>query len=187
MVIMGVIDTETTGLGIFNRECPCHDDYAISIGIVIADVDIDTKHIKCLETMYSLIRVPDPMRAEDTYFIHGLCCEEIEAAPSPEEVCGKILEMRDNYGLYYTGAWNHEFDKYFLRRIFRLSKMREPDFKWIEMQPRKFAKLDHYVPSIRCEEIKCLAGHNALNDSLRALGVYANIGGFELDISNIRL
>ncbi|MCD1296266.1 hypothetical protein CUJ83_14785 [Methanocella sp. CWC-04] len=186
MVILSVIDTETTGLGIFNRGCPCHDDHAISLGMVIADVDVDTRNIKCLDSMYSLICIPDPSRAEDTYMIHGIRSEEIEKAPSPAEVCEIFLGMRERYGFQYAGAWNHEFDKYFIRRTFKLSGLKKPALNWVEMQPRKFAKLDHYVSSVIYPEIKGLAGHNALNDCLRALGVYATLGGMELDMSLLK-
>ena len=53
------------------------------------------------------------------------------------------------------------------------------------MQPKPYAKLDHYADSIRCEDIRALPGHNALNDCFRALGVYATIGGMEMDVSKV--
>lgn len=185
MVLLCVIDTETTGLGIFNKGSPRHDDYPVSVGAVVADVDIDHREITCLDSMYSLVRIPDPSRAEDTFFIHGITQEEIERAPMPGEVCERILSMKKIHGFDYAGAWNHQFDKYFMRKLFKLSKVRELPMNWIEMQPRKFAKLDDYVPRIVCDEIKCMPGHNALNDCYRALGVYATLGGFEIKMDMV--
>jgi hypothetical protein len=54
------------------------------------------------------------------------------------------------------------------------------------MQPVPYAKLDHHVQSVSQEDVRKLPGHNALFDSVRALGVFAHRKGFELDLSPIK-
>lgn len=185
MVIFGVIDTETTGLGVFDRYAPRHDDYAISVGMVIADADLDAQQIKCMDCMYSLIRIPDPERSKDTFHIHGISEDLVAAAPSPQDVCMAILGMQERYGFDVAGAWNHRFDRYFIDRLFKLSTMTQPRWDWLELQPVCYAKLDHHVQMVDREDIRSLPGHNALFDSIRALGVFAHRKGFELDLSPI--
>lgn len=183
-VILCVVDTETTGLGIFDRKQK-RDDHALSIGLVVADVDLETRHIECLDSAYSLISIPDPEMANDAYHIHGISPEMVAAAPDAAEVCRQFLQVHDSYGFEFAGAWNHRFDRYFIDKLFSRSRMRLPGLRWIEMQPEMYAKLDRYATSIACDDIKALPAHNALNDCMRALGVYATIGGFEIDISRI--
>jgi DNA polymerase III epsilon subunit-like protein len=186
MVIFGVLDTETTGLGKFDRRAPRHDDFAISVGLVVADADIDAEQIKCLDCMYSLIRIPDPDRSKDTFHIHGISEDRVAAAPAPQEVCASILGMQERYGFDVAGAWNHRFDHYFIDRLFRLSDLEKPEWDWLELQPAPFAKLDYHVQSVSHEDIRQLPAHNALYDSVRALGVFAHRKGFELDLAPIR-
>jgi DNA polymerase III alpha subunit (gram-positive type) len=186
MVIFGVIDTETTGLGKFNRYSPRHDDFAISIGLVIADADLDAERVKCMDCLYSLIRIPDPARSKDTFHIHGISEDRVASAPVPQDVCTAILRMQELYGFDVAGAWNHRFDRYFVDRMFSLSEMEKPKWDWLEMQPVPYAKLDHHVQSVSHEDVRSMPGHNALFDSVRALGVFAHRKGFELDISPIK-
>ncbi len=186
MVIFGVLDTETTGLGKFDRHAPRHDDFAISVGLVIADADLDAQQIKCTDCLYSLIRIPDPDRSKDTFHIHGISEDQVAAAPAPQDVCASILRMQERHGFDVAGAWNHRFDHYFIDRLFNLSEMEKPKWDWLEMQPAPYAKLDHHVQSVSHDDIRQLPGHNALNDSVRALGVWAHRKGFELDISPIK-
>lgn len=153
--------------------------------MVVADVDLDSRLVKCLDCMDSLIRIPDPAKAQDTFFVHGITPEEVAAAPTPEEVCQKFLTVHGNHSFEVAGAWNHKFDKYFVDKLFKQSGIRQPGFGWIEMQPKPYAKLDAYVDSIECREIKALPGHDALNDCFRALGVYATMGGLELDLASV--
>ncbi|WP_424360017.1 3'-5' exonuclease [Methanocella sp. MCL-LM] len=177
------MDTETTGLGIFGKER--RDDHALSIGMLVADIDLEARQITCLDCMDSLIRIPDPSKAEDTFFVHGITPEQVAAAPAPEEVCQKFLTVHGNHSFAFAGAWNHKFDKYFVDKLFKQGGVRQPGLNWIEMQPKPYAKLDNYADSIRCEDIRALPGHNALNDCFRALGVYATIGGMEMDVSKV--
>jgi DNA polymerase-3 subunit epsilon len=186
MVIFGVLDTETTGLGKFDRYTPRHDDFAISVGLVIADADLDAQQIKCMDCMYSLIRIPDPDRSKDTFHIHGISEDLVAAAPAPQEVCASILGMQERYGFDVAGAWNHRFDRYFVDRLFNLSEMQRPKWDWLEMQPAPYAKLDHHVRTVNHDDVRKLPGHNALNDSVRALGVFAHRKGFGLDLSPIK-
>jgi hypothetical protein len=186
MVIFGVVDTETTGLGKFDRRSPRDDDFALSIGLVIADADLDAMYLKCLDSMYSLIRIPDPSRSRDTFHIHGISEDSVATAPKPQEVCLSVLELQKRYGFDVAGAWNHRFDRYFVDRLFRLSRMERPAWDWLELQPMPYAKLDHHAQSAGNREIRSLPGHNALNDSIRALGVFAERKGFELDLSAIQ-
>ncbi len=157
----------------------------MSIGMLVADIDLEARQVKCLDCMDSLIRIPDPGRAQETFFIHGITPDQVAAAPSPEEVCQQFLTLHGSYSFAFAGAWNHRFDRYFVDKLFKQGGARKPGFGWIEMQPRPYAKLDAYADSIQCEQIKALSGHNALNDRFRALGVYAAIGGLELDVSRV--
>lgn len=56
IVMWSIVDTETTGLN--------DDDYVVSLGTLIADVNPDKGAIECVDSMYSLIRSPDPSMAE---------------------------------------------------------------------------------------------------------------------------
>jgi DNA polymerase III epsilon subunit-like protein len=185
MVTFGVIDTETTGLGKFDRRCPRDDDFAISIGLVVADADLDRMRLKCTDCMYSLIRIPDPSRSNDTFHIHGIDAGQVASAPAPQEVCSSILALQDRHNFDVAAAWNHSFDRYFVDRLFRLSDLRQPKWDWLELQPVPYAKLDQHVQTVSHDAIKGLPGHNALYDSVRALGVFAHRKGFDLDISPI--
>ena len=186
MVIFGVIDTETTGLGRFDRHAPCHDDFAISVGLVIADADLDAEQIKCLDCLYSLIRIPDPCRSKNTFHIPGISEDRVAAAPVPQAVCAAIWGLQVRYGFDVAGAWNHRFDRYFVDRLFGLSGMEMPKWDWLEMQPAPYAKLDYHVQTVSRDDVRKLPGHNALFDSVRALGVFAHRKGFELDLSQIK-
>jgi len=186
MVIFGVLDTETTGLGKFDRRAPRHDDFAISLGLVIADADLEAEQIRCLDCLYSLIRIPDPERSKDTFHIHGISEDLVAGAPEPQEVCAAIGSLQERYGFDVAAAWNHRFDRYFIDRLYRLSRLERPQWDWLELQPAPFAKLDHHVQSVGRADVRSLPGHNALNDSVRALGVFAHRKGFDLDLSPIK-
>lgn len=182
-----VIDTETTGLGIFDRVNPRHDDYPISIGMLIAEFDEDKKAIRCIDSMHSLIRIPNPERAEDTALIHGIMPEDLEDAPSPREVCDAVTGLCGDHGLSVAAAWNHRFDKYFVDRLYSLGKAQAPGFTWFELQPAKMARLSTYTKKVVArEDVLCLPAHHALCDCVRALAVFATMGGHELDLSGVR-
>jgi hypothetical protein len=85
-----------------------------------------------------------------------------------------------------AAAWNHRFDQYFVDRLFRLSDVEMPKWDWLELQPVPYAKLDCHVQTVSHDDIRKLPGHNALFDSVRALGVFAYRKGFELDLSQIK-
>lgn len=186
MVFFGVVDTETTGLGIFNKPSPRHDDYAVSIGLTIADADFDMQHIDCIDCFYSLVRIPDPARSRETFHIHGISEDRIASAPSPQDVCASIRGLQERYGFEVTGAWNHRFDQYFVDRLFKQSAGEQPGWRWLEMQPVPYAKLDKHAAAVSHEEVRSLPAHNALTDSIRALGVFADNNGFDMDLSRIR-
>src|SRR5208337_1962329 len=93
LALLCVIDTETTGLGKFDRSKPGRIDYPISIGAVIADVNVIKQQVRYVDGIYSLIRIPDTSRAEDTMLIHGILPEELDSAPGPELVCLKLNEL----------------------------------------------------------------------------------------------
>lgn len=152
---------------------------------MVADIDLDGRRIECLDCLGSLIRIPDPSKAQDTFFVHGITPDQVAAAPSPEEVCQRILTLHGSHSFEFAGAWNHRFDRYFVEKLFKQAGVKQPRMGWVEMQPEPYAKLDRYAESIQYEAIKALPGHNALNDCFRALGVYAAKGGFELDLTHV--
>jgi DNA polymerase III epsilon subunit-like protein len=186
MTLISVIDTETTGLGKFDKRGLREQDYPISIGIVVADVDESSKTIKCLDGMYSLIKIPNPSLAERTMLIHHILPEDVEGAPSPKLVCKNVLELYKRHGLIPVCAWNYPVDKYFMEIMFKMARVESPDLKWVEMKPESRACLDTYVNSfVHEKEVLNLEAHNAYNDCIRTLSVYAALNGFTLDISEV--
>lgn len=177
MVLWSVIDTETTGL--YDK------DYAISIGTLIADINPERCTIECVDSMYSLIRIPDPAMTEKTRHIHGISPEEVAMAPGPVEVCRQYQELLDRHMFTHAAAWNHTFDRRFVEKLFDLAKMRRPTLHWIEMQPFCRARLDSHVCNLKYDSIRKLPGHHALKDCARAIGVYAEGNGYELDTSSV--
>ena len=177
MVLWSVIDTETTGL--------YDEDYAISLGTLIADVDADRGTIECIDSMYSLIRIPNPSMTEKTRFIHGIYPEEVASASEPVEVCGRYVQMQERYGFSHVAAWNQSFDRRYVEKLFRQADMKLPSLKWVEIQPFNRARLDTYASQLKCKDIRKLSGHHALKDCARALGVYAEYNGYKLDVPSL--
>jgi DNA polymerase-3 subunit epsilon len=187
MSLISVVDTETTGLGKFDKRGLQEQDYPISIGIVVADVDECSKTIKCLDGMYSLIRIPNPSLAERTMLIHHILPEEVESAPSPRYVCKCVLDLFKRHGIMPICAWNYPVDKYFMDILFKMARLESPVIKWVEMKPEARACLETYVNScVHEERILGLEAHNAFNDCNRTLGVYAALEGFALDLSGVK-
>lgn len=187
MALLCVIDTETTGLGKFDRRKPVYDDYPISLGAVIADVNSSLRTVTCVDGMYSLIRIPDPSRAQRTMMIHGILPEEVEQAPPAKLVCNDMLHLLKRHDRMHVGAWNHQFDRYFVEILYAMARMPPPALKWVEMMPYEKASLDRCVANyVRHEEVRCLDAHNAFNDCIRALSVHAALRGYTLDISKVK-
>jgi DNA polymerase-3 subunit epsilon len=186
MALLCVIDTETTGLGKFDRSHPGRIDYPISIGAVIADVNMVTRQVRYVDGMYSLIRIPDTSRAEDTMLIHGILPEELDDAPRPAAVCQQLNALLSKYKTMPVGAWNYQFDKYFVDVLFRMARMVPPSLVWTEMMPASYSSLDRYVTKcVTHNGVLCLEAHNAFNDCIRALGVHAALQGYRLELSGI--
>lgn len=177
MVLWSIIDTETTGL--------YDEDYAISLGTLVADIDSNNGIIECIDSMYSLIRIPDPSMAEKTRFIHGIHAEEVANASEPVEVCRQYAQMQERYGFGHAAAWNQPFDRRYVEKLFKQAHMKPPSLKWVEMQPFNRARLDTYTGQLKCKDIRMLSGHHALKDCARALGVYAEYNGYKLDVSSL--
>lgn len=174
MVLWSVIDTETTGI--------VAGDYAISLGTLVADIDLEEGTIECIDSMYSLICIPEPSMAERTRWIHGISPENVATAPPPSDVCSQYLELKSNHCFIHAAAWNHPFDRRFVEKLFNLAKVKVPALQWEELQPKPYARLDKYVPRLKCEYAKSLSGHHALMDCARALCVYAEYNGYDLDV-----
>jgi len=186
VTLLCVIDTETTGLGKFDRSNPGRIDYPISIGAVIADVNVIKKQVRCVDGLYSLIRIPDTSRAEETMLIHGILPEELDSAPRPGMVCLQLNELLSKYETMPIGAWNNQFDKHFVDVLFRMAHMVPPSLVWSEMMPSSYASLDRFVKAyVKHDEVLCLEAHNAFNDCIRALGVYAVLHGYQLELSGL--
>jgi hypothetical protein len=58
MVLWSVIDFETTGKNKIRK------DYAVSLGTLIADINDEKGTIKCIDSFYSLINIPNPLMTE---------------------------------------------------------------------------------------------------------------------------
>jgi hypothetical protein len=186
VALLCVIDTETTGLGKFDRSRPGRIDYPISIGAVIADVNVLKKEVRCVDGMYSLIRIPDTSRAQDTMLIHGILPEELDSAPRPAKVCLELKALLSKYEEMPVGAWNYRFDKHFVNVLFDMAHMIPPSLAWREMMPSSYASLDRYVKAcVRHDSVLCLEAHNAFNDCIRALGVHAALHGYGLELPGI--
>jgi DNA polymerase-3 subunit epsilon len=183
VALLCVIDTETTGLGKFDRSCPGHIDYPISIGAVIADVNTITKQVHIIDGMYSLIRIPNTSMAENTMLIHGILPEELDNAPQPTKVCIEFKSLLSKYDSTPIGAWNYQVDKYFVDILFHMAHMVSPNLVWKEMMPSPYASLDRHVKAcVTHEGVLCLEAHNAYNDCIRALGVYTATKGYKLEL-----
>jgi DNA polymerase III epsilon subunit-like protein len=177
MVFWSVIDTETTGI--------VEDDYAISLGTLVVDIDHEEGIIECIDSMYSLICIPDPLITKKTQRIHGISPENIMLAPSPLDVCSQYLKLESDYRFMHVAAWNHLFDRRFMEKLFNLAGVKLPALQWEELQPKPYAKLDKYVPLLECEYVRSLSGHHALNDCARALSVYAEHNGYDVDVLSL--
>jgi hypothetical protein len=183
MTLLCVIDTETTGLGKFDRCDPGRVDYPISIGAVIADLNHIKRQVRYVDGMYSLIRIPDTSRAQDTMLIHGILPEELDSAPAPAKVCKDLNTILSKYETMPVGAWNYQFDKYFVSVLFRMASMLPPALAWKEMMPAPYCALDRYVNAcVKHDSVLGLDAHNAFNDSIRALAVHAALHGYELEL-----
>lgn len=186
MTLIGIVDLETTGLGKFDRANPARDDYPISIGIVIADIDEEAKTIHCVDSYYSLIRIPNPFRAEELSYLHHIFPGDLENAPRPRVVCDEILNLLEKYGDVPLGAWNHQFDHYFVNKLFSMARMNPPALKWMEMQPERMASLERWVTKyVDNPDVLELNAHDALNDCIRTISVIAAIRQYELDMTQI--
>jgi DNA polymerase III epsilon subunit-like protein len=177
MVLWSVIDTETTGL--------YDEDNAVSLGTLITDINPDRRTIECIDSMYSLIRIPDPSMAEKTRHIHGISPEEVASAPGPAEVCRQYTKLLDCHGFRHAAAWNQSFDRRFVEKLFDRAEMKRPTLHWVEMQPFHRARLDSHVCHLKCGSIRALPGHHALKDCARAIGVYAENNGYVLDTASV--
>jgi DNA polymerase III epsilon subunit-like protein len=177
MVLWSVIDTETTGL--------YDEDYAVSLGTLIADINPERRMIECVDSMYSLIRIPDPSMTEKTRHIHGISSEEVARAPGPAEVCGQYLKLLDQHEFRHAAAWNQSFDRRFVEKLFDQAEMKRPVLRWMEMQPFHRARLDSHACNLKCDSIRALSGHHALKDCARAIGVFAENNGYALDTSSV--
>lgn len=178
MAIWSVVDTETTGIS--------SNHYAISIGTLIADIDQKQNSIECIDSMYSLIQIPDPSMAELTKWIHGISTKQVSTAPLPSDVCNEYLKLKRKHRFKYAAAWNHPFDRRFIEKMFNMAEMNAPALIWKELQPIPFAKLDRHACNLNCNAIRNLKGHNALNDCARALGVYAEYNDYNLDVTSLK-
>ena len=179
MAKLCVIDTETTGLGKFDRSNPERKDYPISIGAVIVDIYNHDKSIQYVDGMKSLIRIPCPSKARDTMLIHGIMPEDLENAPKPAEVCKALTGLITRHDITYAAAWNYKFDRHFVDLLFDMAHMRPPSLKWGEMMPERYSSLEKYVSKYaRDERIRSLEAHDAFNDCIRALEVYAVLHGY---------
>lgn len=187
MALLCVIDTETTGLGKFDRSRPMRIDYPISIGAVIADINMVEKRIRYVDGMYSLIHIPDTSRALDTMLIHGILPEDLDDAPLPAKVCLELKTLLLKYEAMPAGAWNYRFDKHFVNVLFGMARMVPPSLVWKEMMPSSRASLDRYVKAyVTHDGVRRLEAHNAFNDCIRALGVHAALQGYSLELTNKR-
>lgn len=187
MSLISVLDVEATGLGKFDNTSRKEDDYPVSVGIVVANIDDETREVRCIDSFHSLIRIPNPLKVEETAFLHNIFPEDLENAPKPKEVCKQIIELYKKYGISSTGAWNHRVDRYFIDILFRMGKVEQPALKWIEMQPEHRASLEQCVLKyVNNPEVLGLDAHDALNDCVRTIGVIAAMKGYALDLSGIR-
>jgi hypothetical protein len=181
--LLCVIDTETTGLGKFDHSVKGKVDYPISLGAVIADVNILEKRVRYVDGMHSLIRIPDTSRAEDTMLIHGILPKELDDAPQPADVCTAFKGLLSRYEDMPACAWNYRFDKHFVDLLFRMGHMVTPELAWKEMMPTPYAGLERYVRSCVTQEgVLGLDAHNAFNDCIRALAVHAALHGYSLEM-----
>src|SRR5271157_2354600 len=112
MVLRSIIDFETTGLNKW------HSDYAISMGTLIVDFDNDDSTIKYIDSLYSLIHIPNPAMAKDTHHIHGISTIEVAKAPEPSHVCTEYLNLKRQYKFKQAAAWYYPFDKGFFERLY---------------------------------------------------------------------
>jgi DNA polymerase III epsilon subunit-like protein len=179
MVLWSVIDFETTGKNKIRK------DYAVSLGTLIADINDEKGTIKCIDSFYSLINIPNPLMTEDTKHIHGICVEDVAKAPTPSDVCSEFLRLNRQYKFKHAAAWYYAFDKGFFDRLFIQADMRVPSLNWKELQPVMYARLDEYSPNLKCELVKELPGHHALKDCARALCVYAENNGYDFDTPSL--
>lgn len=179
MVLRGIIDFETTGLNKGRR------DFAISIGTLITDFDTNDGTIECIDSLYSLIHIPNPTMVKDTEHIHGITIEEVTKAPDSSYVCSEFLKLKSQHKLRQAAAWYYPFDKGFFERLFERADVKAPVLKWNELQPRSFAKLDDFTPLVKCDLVRKLPAHHALRDCARALCVYAENNGYTLDIPSL--
>ncbi|BAI61657.1 conserved hypothetical protein [Methanocella paludicola SANAE] len=183
MTLLCVIDTETTGLGKFDRANPGRVDYPISIGAVVADVNVVKKQVRCVDGMYSLIRIPDTSKADDTMLIHGILPEELDSAPAPTQVCLDLKALFAKYEAMPVGAWNYHFDKHFVDVLFRMARMLPPSLVWREMMPERYSRLERYVQNhVTHDGVLRLEAHNAFNDCIRTLAVHAALNGYTFEL-----
>lgn len=177
-MMWGIIDFETTGLYQGRK------DFAISMGAIVADFGKD-KTVKCTDSMYSLIRIPQLDWVEDSRRFHGISPDEVAKAPEPLEVCSEYKKMQGNHKIKQAAAWNHVFDKGFFERLFLSQDLAVPKMTWNEMQPFQYAKLDNHASRVKCDCVRALTAHHALNDCARALCVYSENNGYELDTESL--
>ncbi|WP_424357137.1 exonuclease domain-containing protein [Methanocella sp. MCL-LM] len=188
MEILSIVDLEMTGLGKFDIANPVDDDYPVSIGIILAGVDEESKVIRCLDSFHTLIRIPNPSKVEETSIFHHIFPEDLEAAPKPKEVCGQIRKFYEKYGEIPAGAWNHKVDRHFVDILFKMGKMESPMRKWVELQPERMASLEKYVAQyVQDPAILGLDAHDALNDCIRTIGVMAALKNYGLDMSGLEM
>ena len=181
-----MVDVEATGLGRFDRRLPFDDDYPVSIGIVVASIDDYEKRIRCIDSYYSLIRIPKPVGVLESTVFHKIYPKDLVDAPVPNEVCRQIMGLYRRHGKMPAGAWNYHVDRYFVEILFKMGGMKKPEFKWIELKPNESASLDKYVAEhVVDQKVRNLRPHHALNDCVRALGVMAAITNSSLDLSGV--
>lgn len=103
-----VLDTETTGLPRAPWTRPCE----LAVCLVEPDGDISAEWA-------SLVRVPCPPEADPALRLTGITREEINAAPSPEEVAAAFLLWRQQRGAeaVQLTSFNVGFDRPMMERL----------------------------------------------------------------------
>lgn len=185
MVLVNVIDFETTGLD--KKDTNYRKDLPISIGTLVAEFK-DDKTIECKGSLYSLIRIPNPLWSNDNVgkFKHYLTVEEIADAPEPSKVCADYNKFKKQHGFERAAAWYYEFDKKHLGRLYDMAKAKVPVLNWMELQPAPGTSLDSCIPYLKDGYARGLSAHHALYDCAIELCVYAEKNGYDLDISSLK-
>jgi DNA polymerase III epsilon subunit-like protein len=173
---VAIIDFETTGRDPLT-------DYPVSMGVLV--VEVSGNSIYSVDSFYSLIRISDPSLVNNTIHVHGITPEMVEKAPLPGEVGTNLVFLKCDNNVTMFAAWNAIFDRRFMGRLFQMCGATLPGFRWAEMQPEEYARLDDYIPHCRCDLVKGLPRHHALADCAQELAVYSDHNGYELDVESL--